>query len=62
MTDEWNERLQCPKCGMTGIASLPQSDDADIATVHSVPDGFKVVAKLYGPDFHCATCNVAVAP
>ena len=61
-TDDWNEKLRCPKCGKTGMASLSQSDDADIPTVHIVPDGFKVVAALYGPDFHCETCNVAVVP
>ena len=62
MTDEWNERLRCPKCRKTGIASLSQEDDSDIPTVHSVSDGFKVVAARYSPDFHCTTCNVAVVP
>jgi hypothetical protein len=62
MTDEWNERLRCPKCGKSGTASLSQSEDADIPTVHSVPDGFTVVAREHGPDFHCTTCNVAVVP
>jgi hypothetical protein len=62
VTDEWNEKLQCPKCGKTGRASLSQGDDAEIPTVHSVPDGFKVVATLYGIDFHCRACNVAVVP
>jgi hypothetical protein len=28
----------------------------------SVPDGFKVVATLDAPIFHCASCNVAVVP
>ena len=42
-TDEWNEKLQCPKCGKTGMASLSQGDEADIPTVNSVPDGFEVV-------------------
>jgi hypothetical protein len=59
MTDEWNERLPSPNCGKTGMASLSQGD-ADAPTVHSVPDGFKVVAAPYGPDFHCTTCNVGV--
>jgi hypothetical protein len=62
ITDEWNEELRCPKCGKTGMASLSQSDASDIATVQSVPDGFKVVAAEYGPDFQCATCNIAVMP
>jgi hypothetical protein len=62
MTDEWNEKLQCPECGKTGLAGLSQSDDADMPTVHSVPAGFKVVHTPYGPDFHCETCNIAVIP
>jgi hypothetical protein len=62
MTDEWNERLRCPECRKTGIASLFQEDDSDIPTVHSVSDGFKVFAARYGPNFQCTTCNVAVVP
>jgi hypothetical protein len=62
ITDEWNEELRCPKCGKTGMASLFQNHDSDVPTVHSVPDGFKVVAAQYGPDFQCTTCNVAVVP
>jgi hypothetical protein len=62
MTDEWNEKLRCPQCGKTGMASLSQCDDAAKSTVQIVPDGFKVVATPYGPDFHCGTCNVAVLP
>ena len=62
MTDEWNEKLRCPKCGNTGMASLSQGDDADIPAVQSVPDGFKVITTLHGPDFQCTTCNVAVVP
>ena len=62
MTDQWNEELRCPECGKTGIASLSQGDDADTPTVLSVPDGFKVISTEYGPDFHCGTCNIAVAP
>jgi hypothetical protein len=62
MIDEWNERLQCPNCGKTGMASLSQKEGIDIPTVQSVPDGFKIVATSYGPNFHCGTCNVAVVP
>jgi hypothetical protein len=62
MIDEWNESLRCPRCGKTGMASPSQEDDADISTVQSVPDGFKVVATLYGPDFHCTSCNIPVLP
>lgn len=60
MTDEWNEKLRCPKCGKTGIASLSQG--CDISIVQSVPDGFKVIQTEFGPNFRCATCNVAVEP
>jgi hypothetical protein len=44
------------------MASLSQSDDADVPSVEGVPDGFKVVATVHGPDFHCGTCNIAVVP
>ena len=61
MKDEWNESLRCPTCGKTGRASLSQ-DSGDMPTVLSVPDGFKIVATRYGPNFQCTTCNVAVVP
>jgi hypothetical protein len=62
MTDEWNEKLRCPKCGKTGMASLSQGD-ANVPTVHNVPDGFNVIITPHGvPDFQCTTCNVAVLP
>jgi hypothetical protein len=62
MMDERNERLRCPICGKTGTASLFQDDDSDMPTVHSVPDGFEVIADRYGPGFQCTTCNVPVVP
>jgi hypothetical protein len=43
------------------MASLSQDND-DVPTVQSVPDGFKVVAAQYAPDFQCIACNVAVRP
>jgi len=60
MTDEWNESLRCPTCGKTGIASLSQDND-DAPTVQSVPDGFKVVATQYGPDFLCGAAFLPVS-
>jgi hypothetical protein len=51
-----------PGVEKTGMASLSQSDDADVATVRVVPDGFKIVATSYGSNFHCSTCNVAMLP
>ncbi len=62
MTDEWNEQLRCPGCGKGGMASLSQGDGDQAPTVLTVPDGFKVIQTEYGPDFHCGTCNIAVAP
>jgi hypothetical protein len=62
MSDEWNEELRCPECGKTGVASLSQSADADMPTIHRVPEGFKLITTQYGPDFHCGTCNIPVAP
>jgi hypothetical protein len=61
MDDEWHEKLECPQCRRTGLASLSQGT-ADVPTVHAVPDGFKVVQTSYGPNFHCATCDIAVQP
>ena len=62
MKDEWNERLRCLVCGKTGMASLCQDEGSETPTVQRVPDGFKVVADHYGPDFHCEACNVVVRP
>jgi hypothetical protein len=61
MKDEWNETLRCPVCGKIGIASLSQ-DNGAAPTAQSIPYGFRVVATQHGPDFQCATCNVAVKP
>ena len=61
-TDDWNETLRCPKCSKMGMASLSQNNDTEIPTVQSVPDGFRVVATPYGPNFHCTSCNIAVVP
>jgi hypothetical protein len=62
VTDQWNEKLRCPNCGKTGIASLSQGQGDDTPMVQVVPDGFKLVKTQYGPDFHCGTCNIAVDP
>jgi hypothetical protein len=62
MTDQWDEKLRCPVCEKTGTASLSQGKGDDMPTVQRIPDGFKVVATQYGPDFHCDTCNVVVDP
>jgi hypothetical protein len=62
LTEAWDEKLRCPSCGKTGMASLSQSNDDNTPTVHSVPDGFKAVQTEYGPDFRCGTCDVAVDP
>jgi hypothetical protein len=61
MTDQWNEQLRCPLCRNTGGASLSQFNGANMPTVESITDGFRVVQTEYGPDFHCKTCNVRAA-
>jgi hypothetical protein len=62
MTDQWNEVLHCSRCSATGVASLSQSNDAEMPTVHGVPDGFKAVQTEYGPNFHCGACDIPAAP
>jgi hypothetical protein len=62
MTDEWNEKLHCPECGKTGVASLSQGKSEDTPTMQSVPDGFKLVKTQHGLDFRCGACDVAVDP
>ena len=59
-TDYWREKLQCPACGKTGVASLSQTD-GDALIVETVPHGFRVVAKQDFTDFYCISCNVAVS-
>jgi hypothetical protein len=60
--DDWKEKLRCPKCRKTAMASLCQAEGDDTPTVEFVPDGFRVVKTNSGPDFQCATCDVAVEP
>jgi hypothetical protein len=62
MADHWDEHLRCPQCRNTGMASLSQLKDALMPTVHLITAGFKAVQTEYGPDFHCGTCSVPVAP
>jgi hypothetical protein len=59
-TDRWTEKLQCNFCASIGTVILSQGDRDPIPTVLSISDCFKVVQTDYGPDFHCATCKVAV--
>jgi hypothetical protein len=60
--EEWNEKLRCPNCGKTGMASLAQGNDDDEPSVQSVPDGFKAVDTRFGPAFYCENCDVEVDP
>jgi hypothetical protein len=52
MTDEWTEKLRCPRCRSTGIANLSQSD-TDRPVVGRVSAGFEAVQTEYGPDLYC---------
>jgi hypothetical protein len=49
MKDQWDEMLRCPNCRKSGIASLRYEKSEEMPTVHSVPDGFKVVDTQFGP-------------
>jgi hypothetical protein len=62
MADEWNERLRCPNCRKTGVASLSQGDGDDVPTAQGVPDGFKIINTEYGLTFRCEDCDVEVDP
>jgi hypothetical protein len=42
--DRWKEKLQCPKCGKTGMASLSQIN-GNAPIVETVPAGFEVVGE-----------------
>ena len=55
-------RQQFTNCRKIGMASLSLNDDAPTVTVLSVPDGFEIVQREYGPNFQCETCNVAAEP
>jgi uncharacterized Zn finger protein len=58
MIEDWYEKLRCPKCGKTGMASLVLPVGEKTPAVESVPDGFKVLKTRSGPDFHCETCGI----
>jgi hypothetical protein len=63
MAEEWNEKLGCPMCRNTGMASLSRTEGDETPTVLILPDGFKVVTTQGGGiDFHCVSCDVAVRP
>jgi hypothetical protein len=62
MIEEWDEKLRCPSCRKTGVASLSQGERDNMPTVQSLSDGFRAVQTEYGPDFRCGTCDVAVDP
>jgi hypothetical protein len=62
MIDDWNEKLRCPSCRKTGMASLSQAAGDGTPTVEFVPDGFKVVKTVDGPNFRCMACDVPVDP
>lgn len=62
MIDQWNEKLECPVCGATGMASLSQESHETTPIVLTVPHGFMVVMKRDGPDFQCVNCGVFAKP
>lgn len=61
ITDDWYEKLRCPRCGKSGMATMSQAN-GEKPKVIVVPDGFKAVKTANGSDFHCATCKTAAYP
>jgi hypothetical protein len=59
MADSWTENLRCATCRKIGTVHLSRIDGDYAPTVHGISGGFNVVQTEYGPDFLCATCNVA---
>ena len=62
MTDEWNEKLTCPRCRKTGMASLFQHDGNTSPSIEFVPAGFKVINAQFGSTFYCIDCDTEVMP
>ncbi len=62
MNDEWNERLQCPKCRNSGMVGLLQRRGDATPSVLPLSDGFKAVDSQYGPIFYCEGCDLEVLP
>ncbi len=62
MSDEWNEKLRCPECSKTGMASLSHREGDATPSVQAIPDGFKVVDTQYGPVFYCGACDIELDP
>ena len=58
MVEDWYEKLRCPRCGKTGMASVALPVGKKTPAVESVPDGFRVVRTRNGPDFHCEACCI----
>jgi hypothetical protein len=40
----------------------PPPEDAEMATVEGVPDGFKTVHTEHGLNFHCGDCDIPAIP
>lgn len=60
VVEDWYEKLRCPKCGKTGMATLVQPKGRKTPDAQKVPKGFKVVKTRKGPDFHCRACDIPV--
>jgi hypothetical protein len=62
MSGQWTERLQCPRCGASGLAQLFQADDEDTPRVVAV-EGFIATPTTSGvPMFRCTNCGSLAKP
>jgi len=61
--DDFDAKLECPKCGRKGVVRLRQADGHAYARdkstrVIGVPDGFSVIDKIADdPKFSCMQCG-----
>jgi hypothetical protein len=61
--DHFKAYLKCPRCGLTGVASLAELDEPSQTTmVEQLPRGFKVVnqpSNFASIDLFCERCDVS---
>jgi hypothetical protein len=51
MIEDWYEKLRCPRCGKTSMATLVRSKGRKTPEAQSVPKGFKTVKTHKVPTF-----------
>jgi hypothetical protein len=57
VSDRWTEILRCPRCALTGVATLFHGEVGDVVSI--IPLGFRPITSQYGDTFFCTACNRA---